>query len=77
MLRIQVFTTRPETVFGVTYVVLAPEHLLVNELTTDENVRAVEVYREAVRHKSELDRLAGCPRKIRGIHRFICDQFRQ
>ena len=39
-----VFTTRPDTVFGVTYVVLAPEHPLVNEITTPECKEAVVAY---------------------------------
>ena len=46
------FTTRPETVFGVTYVVLAPEHPLVNEITTPECKEAVVAYQEAAKAKS-------------------------
>ena len=42
---IRVFTTRPDTVFGATYMVLAPEHPLVDRLTTDEQREAVEAYR--------------------------------
>lgn len=56
--RIQVFTTRPDTVFGVSYVVLAPEHPLVAKLTTAENKAKVEEYVEASRKKTELDRMA-------------------
>lgn len=51
-----VFTTRPDTLFGVTYVVLAPEHDLVQEITTDENKAKVEEYIESVRGLSEIDR---------------------
>jgi leucyl-tRNA synthetase len=56
--QISVFTTRPDTVFGVSYVVLAPENPLVEELTTDEQRDAVRKYVEEARHKTELDRMA-------------------
>ena len=56
-IKISVFTTRADTVFGVTYLVLAPEHPLVNELTTPENKAAVEAYVKAAGRKSELDRM--------------------
>ena len=51
-----VFTTRPETAFGVTYVALAPEHRLVESLTTEEHKSAVAAYREAAAAKSDLQR---------------------
>lgn len=51
-----VFTTRPDTVFGVTYVVLAPEHPLVSVITTDAQKEAVEAYQEASKAKSDLER---------------------
>jgi leucyl-tRNA synthetase len=54
--RIEVFTTRPDTLFGATYMVLSPEHPLVAKLTTPENLAAVEEYQLAASHKSELDR---------------------
>src|SRR5206468_4282488 len=53
---IRVFTTRPDTLFGATYMVLAPEHPLVDRLTTAEHRASVEAYREAARRKSDLDR---------------------
>jgi len=56
--RIRVFTTRPDTLFGATYMVLAPEHPLVEELTTDEYREAVDAYREQAAAKSEIDRAA-------------------
>lgn len=54
---IEVFTTRPDTLFGVTYVVLAPEHVLVKVLVTDEQRGDVEAYQQAVRAIKDEDRL--------------------
>ena len=54
--RIRVFTTRPDTLFGATYMVLAPEHPLVDQLTTPDQREAVAAYRERPRRKSDLDR---------------------
>ena len=53
---IEVFTTRPDTLFGATYMILSPEHPLVPEITTAEQKDAVEAYRTAVASKSDLDR---------------------
>ncbi|MEP0549151.1 MAG: leucine--tRNA ligase [Rhodothermales bacterium] len=53
---IRVFTTRPDTLFGATYMVLAPEHPLVEEITTAEQRGAVDAYRDAAARKSELER---------------------
>jgi leucyl-tRNA synthetase len=53
---IMVFTTRPDTLFGATYMVLAPEHRLVDEITSEEQLRAVEEYREKTVRKSDLER---------------------
>ena len=52
----RVFTTRPDTIFGATYMVLAPEHPLVDRLATPAQKAAVEEYREQARRKSERDR---------------------
>ena len=52
-----VFTTRPDTIFGVTFVVLAPEHPLVDQLTTPEQRAAVDDYVDATRRMSEIERL--------------------
>lgn len=53
-----VFTTRPDTIFGVTFMVLSPEHPLVARITTSEQKAAVEDYVEKASRKSELDRKA-------------------
>jgi leucyl-tRNA synthetase len=55
---IEVFTTRVDTIFGVTFVVLAPEHELVAKLTTPEQKAIVEAYIAQTKKKSELDRMA-------------------
>jgi leucyl-tRNA synthetase len=53
---IRVFTTRPDTVFGATYMVLAPEHPLVERITMPEQRQAVEAYRAQAARKSDLER---------------------
>jgi leucyl-tRNA synthetase len=53
-----VFTTRPDTLFGATYMVLAPEHPLVGELTTAEQRGAVAAYQDEARRESEIERLS-------------------
>ena len=55
---IEVFTTRVDTIFGVSFVVLAPEHDLVDALTTDAQRADVDAYRAKTAKKSELDRMA-------------------
>jgi len=54
--RIRVFTTRPDTLFGATYMVLAPEHELVDEVTTTGQRAAVQTYQAQAATKSELER---------------------
>ncbi|EPG1405574.1 TPA: leucine--tRNA ligase [Listeria monocytogenes] len=51
-----VFTTRPDTLFGATYTVFAPEHELIEKITTPEQKEAVEAYKKQVELKSELER---------------------
>lgn len=53
----EVFTTRPDTIYGATYVVLAPEHPFVNEITTADEKDAVNTYVEQTKQKSDLERM--------------------
>ena len=55
---ISVFTTRPDTIFGVTFMTLAPEHELVTQITTSEQKAAVEAYIESTAKRSERERMA-------------------
>src|SRR5699024_7810792 len=50
------FTTRPDTIYGATYAVLAPENKLVDKITTDAQLKEVKDYQEQAQHKSELER---------------------
>lgn len=52
----ETFTTRPDTLFGVSYIVMSPEHALVNQITTDGQREAVKAYQEKVSVKSDLER---------------------
>lgn len=53
---VSVYTTRPDTIYGATYMVIAPEHKLVDEITTEAQKRAVTDYVEAASKKSDLER---------------------
>ena len=64
--KIEVFTTRPDTVFGVSFMVLAPEHPLVEEITTEDQARAIQDYQEQAARKSERDRMSET-RKATGV----------
>jgi len=55
---VPVYTTRPDTVFGITYLVVAPEYKDIEKLTTPENKQAVEDYRANARKMSEIERLS-------------------
>ena len=56
--KIEVFTTRPDTIFGVSFMVLAPEHELVAKITTDAQKEKIEAYQKAASAKSERDRMS-------------------
>jgi leucyl-tRNA synthetase len=65
---IDVFTTRPDTSFGMTYVVLAPEHPLVDVITTDEHRASVDAFKERVSMESEVERQSTeGPAEIHGV----------
>ena len=54
--KIKVYTTRPDTLFGATYMVLSPEHALVEKITVEDQKSAVKKYQETASHKSDLER---------------------
>ena len=60
---VEVFTTRPDTLFGATYMVLAPEHDLVSKITTDAQRAAVDQYVARSARRSERDRMADATSK--------------
>lgn len=57
-LEVPVYTTRPDTVYGITYLVVAPEYKDIEKLTTPENKQAVEEYRANARKMTEIERLS-------------------
>ena len=73
MKHLQSFTTRPDTLFGATYAVLAPEHPFVEKITTSEQQAAVDAYLDVVKHKSDLERTDLSKRENRCIHRCLCN----
>ncbi|MXW14950.1 MAG: leucine--tRNA ligase [Rhodothermaceae bacterium] len=54
--KIRVYTTRPDTIFGATYMVLAPEHPMVDQISTETQLDQVQNYKELASHKSDLER---------------------
>ncbi len=63
---IQVFTTRPDTIFGATYIVLAPEHTLVTKITTFNQKNSINKYIEDTKKKTEIERTS-LDRKKKGV----------
>ena len=80
-LEIPVYTTRPDTVHGITYLVVAPEYKDIEALTTEENKQAVEEYRANARKLTEIERLStdrvktGVPLGTHAINPFTGEQF--
>ncbi len=64
---IKVFTTRPDTLFGATFMVLAPEHPLVDKIVTSEQKKAVEDYKQATLLKSEVQRQQDADKEKTGV----------
>ena len=60
--KLEIFTTRPDTIYGVTFMVIAPEHEWVAELTTEDNREAVEAYIAETKRRSERERIADTKR---------------
>ena len=60
--KLEIFTTRPDTIYGVTFMVIAPEHEWVKELTTEDNREAVEQYIIDTKRRSERERIADTKR---------------
>ncbi|MCH2160633.1 MAG: leucine--tRNA ligase [Phycisphaerales bacterium] len=56
--RLEVFTTRPDTIFGATYMVIAPEHSLVDEVLAEADNPALQEYVEIARNRADVDRMA-------------------
>ena len=65
-LQIEVFTTRPDTIFGVTFLTLAPEHELINQITPDSHKKEVEEYVLYAKNRSERERMTEV-KKITGV----------
>ena len=80
-LEVPVYTTRPDTVHGITYLVVAPEYKDIEKLTTPENKQAVEAYRANARKMSEIERLSterpktGVPLGTHCINPFTGEEF--
>ena len=71
---LEVYTTRPDTLFGATYMVLAPEHSLIGKIVTDEYREAVQNYVDQASRKSDLERTDLNKDKTGCIHGNLCDQ---
>lgn len=80
-MEVPVFTTRPDTVYGITYLVVAPEYKDIEALTTDDNRESVESYRENARKMTEIERLStervktGVPLGTHAINPFTGEAF--
>ncbi len=70
----EIFTTRPDTLWGVTFMVLSPEHPLVDKVTTPEHKAEVEAYKAQAARQSDIDREAVDKEKTGCLHRWLCHQ---
>jgi leucyl-tRNA synthetase len=64
---VEVYTTRPDTIYGATYLVLAPEHELISHITSDEKRTEVEAYAKAAGSKSDIERQEGADKEKTGV----------
>lgn len=71
--KIDVFTTRPDTIYGVSFMTLAPEHELVSKITTDAQKAEVEAYIKATAKRSERDRMADVKNHFWCFYRCVCN----
>ncbi len=71
---IEIYTTRPDTLWGATFMVLAPEHPLVEKITTDDQRRRVEAYIEQAARATEIERSSEVAGENRRVHRRVCHQ---
>ena len=71
---LRIYTTRPDTLFGATYMVIAPEHPFVERLTTPAQAEAVREYCEQAARKSDLDRTELAKTKTGVFTGSLCDQ---
>ena len=56
--KLEIFTTRPDTIFGATFMVLAPEHPYIDQITTEDQKSEIELYQNYVKTRSERDRMS-------------------
>ena len=71
------YTTRPDTLFGATYCVLAPEHPLVMQICTEDNKMVINDYVESAKNRSDLERQVASEKENRCLYRSVCHQSSQ
>lgn len=73
-IQLKIFTTRPDTIYGVSFMVLAPESDYVRQLTTPDQEKAVAEYLDYVAKRTERERQSEIKTVTGRIHRFLCDE---